>query len=107
VAPFEGVWNVERLGGFLPPLVGMRKRISGARGKTVVGPLRMSFEVRGNELHYHPPFTGFVDQLEVVDQDHVRGRATFRGREYGRFELTRIGGQATAEAALTEEGISV
>ncbi len=91
MAPFDGVWKVERLGGLLPPLVGMRKRISGTRGKTVVGPLRMSFEVRGNELRYDRPFTGFVDQLEGVDEDHVRGRATFRGREYGRFELTRIG----------------
>jgi ferritin-like metal-binding protein YciE len=90
VAQLDGVWAVERLGGVLPPLVGMRKRIHGERGETLVGPLRMSFDVRGEELHYRRPFQGFVDLLEVVDQDHVRGRATLRGREYGQFELRRI-----------------
>jgi hypothetical protein len=106
VAVLDGIWDVERRGGLLPPLVGMRKRISGARGKTVVGPLRMSFDVRGNELHYHAPFAGFVDRLEIVDQNHVLGRATFRGREYGQFELTRIG-EATTDTALEEEGLTV
>jgi hypothetical protein len=89
VAPLDGVWDVERTGGFLPPLLGMRKRIIGARGKTILGPLRMSFEVRGTELHYHAPFRGFVDVLELVNDDRARGRATFRGREYGRFEMRR------------------
>jgi len=89
VAPLDGVWKVERRGGYLPPLTGMRKRIHGSRGATLVGPVRMPFEVRGHELHYRRPFEGFIDVLEVVDDDHVRGRATFRGREYGQFELRR------------------
>jgi len=35
----EGLWRVERVGGFLPPMVGVRKRIGGASGETRVGPL--------------------------------------------------------------------
>jgi hypothetical protein len=85
----DGVWDVKRLRGFLPPLVGVRKRIDGARGHTVVGPMRVPFDVRDNELHYRAPFWGFVDVLEVVDDDHVHGRATYRGREFARFELRR------------------
>jgi hypothetical protein len=86
----DGLWDVRRVSGFLPPLAGMRKRIDGPRGRTTVGPLRVSFDVRGPELHYRAPFQGFVDVLEVVDHDHVRGRATFRGREFARFDLRRI-----------------
>jgi hypothetical protein len=85
----DGLWHVRRVGGFLPPLVGMRKRIAGNRGTTIVGPLGVSFEVRGRQLHYRAPFQGFVDVLEPIDDDHVRGRATFRGREFARFELIR------------------
>jgi ferritin-like metal-binding protein YciE len=96
VASLDGVWHVERRGGLLPPLGDMRKLIHGDRGVTRLGPLRMPFEVRGYELHYREPFRGFVDVLEAVDQDRVRGRATFLGREYGRFELRRI--EMTAEA---------
>jgi hypothetical protein len=90
VARLDGTWSVKRAGGWLPPLVRMRKRIDGPRGETLVGPLHMSFEVRGNELHYRRPFSGFVDVLEAVGPDRFRGRATFRGREFGRFELRRI-----------------
>jgi ferritin-like metal-binding protein YciE len=89
VASLDGVWKVERRGGVLPPLGDMRKLIHGDRGVTRLGPLRVPFEVRGHELHYREPFRGFVDVLEAVDQDRVRGRATFRGREYGQFELRR------------------
>jgi ferritin-like metal-binding protein YciE len=90
VAQLDGVWDVHRTGGFLPPLAGMRKRISGTRGVTLVGPARMSFEVLGNELHYKRPFQGFVDVLEPAGNDRFAGRATFMGREYGTFELRRI-----------------
>ena len=90
MAQLDGVWNVHRTGGLLPPLAGMRKRISGTRGVTLVGPARMSFEVRGNELHYRRPFQGFVDVLEPSGEDLFHGRATFMGREYGTFELRRI-----------------
>ncbi len=90
VAPVEeldGVWKVERVGGALPPLVGVRKRIDGSRGVTAVGPLPgVPFRVEGLSLRYRAPFSGFVDVLEH-DGDGYRGRATFRGREYGRFRL--------------------
>ena len=85
----QGEWRVERTGGLLPPLVGVRKRIDGDRGEThVFGFVGVPFRVRGLELHYRPPFTGFVDLLEP-DGDAFRGRATFRGREFGRFVLRR------------------
>jgi len=71
-------------------MIGVRKRISGTRGKTLVGPIGMPFEVRGMELHYRAPFRGFVDVLELVDEDTARGRATFRGTEFALFDLERI-----------------
>jgi hypothetical protein len=89
VGDLDGVWNVRRLGGLLPPLVGVRKRIRGASGETTIGPLPgLRFDVVGLSLRYRAPFGGFVDELEP---DGVRylGRATFRGREYGRFALER------------------
>jgi hypothetical protein len=89
VPELDGVWNVERRGGLLPPLVGVRKRIQGSRGETTCGPLPgMPFDVVGLSLRYRAPFRGFVDELEP-DGDGFRGRATFRGREFGRFALTR------------------
>ena len=50
-------------------------------------------EVRGFgsfALHYRPPLGGFVDYIEPAGHDLCRGRATFRGREYGRFEMERL-----------------
>ena len=86
----DGVWNVRRTGGLLPPLVGVQKRISGSSGETRVGPLLgVPFDVVGLDLHYRAPFAGFVDQLEPAGSCYL-GRATFRGREFGRFVLTRI-----------------
>ena len=86
----DGVWDVRRTGGALPPLYKMRKRINGARGQTILGPVRMTFEVRGNELRYRPPFSGLVDVLEPDSSGDVwHGRATFRGTEFGTFEMTR------------------
>ena len=91
----DGVWNVERRSGLLPPMVGVRKRIHGASGETTCGRLPgMPFDVVGLSLHYRGPFRGFVDELEP-DGDGFRGRATFRGRVFGRFALTRRPG-ATA-----------
>jgi hypothetical protein len=85
----DGVWDVRRTGGALPPLVGVRKRIAGGRGETRVGPLPgVPFDVRGLSLHYRRPVSGFVDELES-DGDGFRGRATFLGRQYGSFELRR------------------
>lgn len=86
----EGEWNVERTGGLLPPLAGVRKRIRGGRGETVVGPFPgMSFDVVGLELRYRRPFAAFVDVLEPSGEETYAGRATFRGRTFGTFRLTR------------------
>lgn len=83
----DGVWNVERVGGFLPPLLGVRKRIAGSRGETAIGPLPgVPFDVVGRELRYRRPLSAFVDVLEPA-QDGWSGRALFRGRKYGRFRL--------------------
>ena len=92
VSELDGVWNVKRTAGLLPPLVGVQKRIANGRGETRVGPLPgVPFDVVGHSLRYRPPFQAFVDQLEP-DGDGYRGRATFRGREFGRFALIRQGG---------------
>jgi hypothetical protein len=86
----DGVWNVKRKGGLLPPMAGIQKRISGSSGETRIGPLLgVPFDVVGRDLHYRAPFQGFVDQLEPAGSG-FRGRATFRGRVFGRFALERI-----------------
>lgn len=86
----DGEWHVRRTAGALPPLVGVRKRISGDRGETAVGPLPgVPFTVDGLFLRYRRPLTGFVDVLERAG-DGFTGRATFRGREFGRFEMERV-----------------
>ena len=85
----EGTWDVERTGGFLPPLLGVRKHIGGARGATTLGPVRAGFDVVGRELRYRAPFEGLVDVLEPANGSW-NGRALFRGREYGRFRLTPV-----------------
>ncbi len=97
----DGVWEVGRTGGLLPPLSGVRKRIVGTRGVTLVGPAGgIPFDVVGLELHYAAPFSGFVDVLTPTD-DGFDGRATFFGREFGRFHLTAIRGGAMGP--LTEQ----
>jgi hypothetical protein len=89
VSELDGVWDVRRVSGFLPPLFGVRKRIAGTKGETKIGPLPgMPFDVVGLSLRYRSPFSGFVGELERQG-DGFAGRATFRGREYGRFALTR------------------
>ena len=86
----DGIWNVKRVSGLLPPLVGIQKRISGASGETRLGPLiGVPFDVVGRNLHYQPPFQAFVDELQP-DGGRWLGRATFRGRVLGRFVLERI-----------------
>jgi ferritin-like metal-binding protein YciE len=89
VAELQGVWQVERAGGALPPMAGVRKRIQGLHGETLAGRVRMPFDVRGNELHYRAPFVGLVDVLEPVDGG-FEGRARWFGVEFGRFRLRRI-----------------
>ena len=89
----DGIWDVKRTGGLLPPLVGVRKRITGTRGETQLpgGVLGAPFDVVGLELHYRRPFAGFIDIL-APDGEGFAGRATFRRREFGRFEMTAIRG---------------
>jgi hypothetical protein len=88
--PLDGVWQVERTGGLLPPLVGVTKRIHGARGETrLAGVAGVPFDVVGHELRYVAPFRSFVDRLEPHG-DRFSGTATFRGRPFGRFELRRV-----------------
>ncbi len=85
----DGVWDVERTGGVLPPLLGVSKRIGGDRGVTLVaGRIGVPFEVRGLELRYTGPLTGFVDVLEPAGAD-FRGRTTYRGRDIGTFVMRR------------------
>jgi hypothetical protein len=70
-------------------MVGVRKRIAGGRGETRLGPLPgFPFDVDGNALRYRRPLTGFVDLVEPAGEIFL-GRATFRGHEFGRFELQR------------------
>ena len=89
----EGVWDVERESGLLPPLLSVRKHISGNRGEPTVGRLPGApFDVVGNELHYRGVLTGFVDAIEP-DGDALHGRALFRGTEYARFRLLPVKGE--------------
>ena len=86
----DGVWDVRRVSGALPPLLGVRKEIVGTAGATKVGRFPgASFDVVGLSLRYRAPFQGFVDELEEAGEV-VRGRATFRGREFGTFEMRRV-----------------
>ena len=85
----NGEWRVRRTGGLLPPLVGVRKRIRGGCGETAIGPLPgLPFDVQGLRLRYRLPLRGLVDELEP-DAAGYRGRATYRGRQLGTFELRR------------------
>jgi hypothetical protein len=86
----EGTWQVERTGGLLPPLRNVEKRIHAGRGETrIAGFPGLPFDVEGLELRYRRPFSGFVDVLVPDGDGRFRGRATFRGREFGRFLLLR------------------
>lgn len=67
-------------------MLGVRKVVAGDHGWTTMGPVRAGFDVIGNELHYRRSLRGFVDVLER-DGNEWKGRALFRGREYGRFRL--------------------
>ena len=89
MAELDGEWELQRLSGVLPPLVGMRKRIRGGHGATVLpGGLPVPFAVVAHELRYRPPFSIVVDVLEP-DGDGWHGRATVFGRTFGEFRMTR------------------
>ena len=90
MSELDGVWEVKRTGGALPPLIGVRKSIHGTTGRTEIGPVGVEFEVvGGRELRYHKPLDGFVDVLTPAEGGWT-GRALFRGREYGRFRLAPV-----------------
>jgi ferritin-like metal-binding protein YciE len=95
VNELDGIWDVRRAGGLLPPMTRVRKHIAGTRGTTrVAGLPGAPFDVVGLELHYRAPFTGFVDVLTPRGTGvGFDGRATYRGREFGRFALTPIEGE--------------
>lgn len=98
----DGVWKVERTGGpFLPPLDGVRKRIAGGRGETLVGPAPIRFRVVGNELRYRVPLLGLVDVVEP-EGDGFTGRALLHGRELGRFRMTRERIEMTVDEQLVK-----
>ena len=98
MAELDGVWNVKRVGGALPPLVEVRKEIHGEEGCTRVGPLLcLRFDVCGLELRYRGPWRGFIDRLEP-DGERYRGVATFHGREFARFLIERAKESGVAAA---------
>jgi len=103
MAELDGTWDVRRVSGMLPPLLGVRKRIHGTRGSTLAANDRVAaaFDVVGNELHYRRPFSGFVDVVEG-EGDSLEGTFTYRGRKLGRFAMTRTegGGVATINDQL-------
>jgi hypothetical protein len=92
MAELDGVWDVRRVSGALPPMYSVRKEIRGDRGVTKVGALPGApFEIVGLSLRYRFP-PGLVDRLEPDGDDAFNGRATLLGREFGRFRMTRRGG---------------
>ena len=99
MAELDGVWNVERVSGALPPLYGVRKQIAGDRGVTTAARMpRMRFTVDGLRLRYEMPFTGLVDELEPSG-DGYAGRATLFGRELGRFVMRRAAQEGSTVAS--------
>lgn len=117
----SGEWRIERLSGFLPPMVGVRKRIRGDRGVTALGPLpgwpfRTERRVGRVALIYGPPFSAFVDEVWPGAAGSWLGRSTLLGRELGRFRMVRsrnekmgtLGVQGTTngrEGALPARGV--
>jgi ferritin-like metal-binding protein YciE len=92
----EGDWRVEHLGGVLPPMVGVRKRIRGEGGETRVGPLVIwHFRIERRDeraaLVYRAPFSSLVDELEAAADGSILGRSVLAGRELGRFRMVRSG----------------
>lgn len=93
--PVEGAWKVERLGGALPPMIGVWKRIRGDHGETWIGPspvwpFRCERREGGVALVYRRPFSGLVDELRPEPDGSWTGRSTLFGRELGTFRMTPI-----------------
>jgi hypothetical protein len=84
----DGVWDVHRTGGALPPMRGLvRKRIENGRGWTVALGVRIPFVVDGLSLRY--PGGGLVDALVPDGTDAYSGTTLLFGRTVGTFRLTR------------------
>ena len=83
----EGVWDVHRTGGALPPMRGIvRKRIENGRGWTIALGVRLPFVVDGLSLRYP---VGLVDELVPNGPDAYDGATKLFGRTVGTFRLTR------------------
>jgi ferritin-like metal-binding protein YciE len=105
----EGEWRVKRLGGLLPPMVGVRKTIRGGAGETRVGPLpvwpfRAKRTFESVDLIYRRPFSTFVDEVRRAPDGSWLGRMTFLGLELGRFRMTPI---EHRKAGRNEEEVEV
>jgi hypothetical protein len=88
----DGEWEVRRVSGALPPLYGVHKRIEGAGGETLLGPLHSPFSVVGRELRYDGRLSrGLVDSVEPGEDGWWNGVARYRGRLLGRFAMRRVG----------------
>ncbi len=85
----DGLWDVQRTGGLLPPMVGVRKRFDGTRGATLFGPLPVPIRLDGLTIRYRGPLRFLVDHLEP-DGAGYAGRATAFGVQYGTFRLRRL-----------------
>lgn len=83
----DGVWDVRRTGGALPPMHGIvRKRIEGGRGRTIAMGVPLPFVVDGMFLRYP---LGLVDELVPDGPDAYAGTTRLFGRAVGTFRLTR------------------
>ena len=86
----DGEWEVRRVGGLLPPLYFVRKRIDGATGVTLLGIVGARFDVAGHEFRYTGLLSrGLVDTVEPGEDGWWDGVARYRGRELGRFAMRR------------------
>lgn len=101
---------MERVDGLLPPMVGVRKRISGPRGETLAGPVPVwpfGVERRGEGfvLVYRPPFSALVDEVRAGPGGSWLGRSVLGGREVGRFRMHLVGrlGPGVAEGESMAE----
>jgi hypothetical protein len=93
----EGEWRIERLGGLLPPMVGIRKRIRGARGETRLAilplwPFRVERRTGRVALAYSPPLSLLVDELRPEARGSWLGRTVIGSLELGRFRMIRSKG---------------
>jgi hypothetical protein len=84
----DGLWDVHRTGGALPPMRGIvRKRIENGRGWTIALGVRLPFVVDGLALRY--PGGGLVDELVPDGPEAYSGTTRLFGRTVGTFRLTR------------------